>query len=129
TTSAASTITRPDSALEPSAPEKSHTTLLSLASQLHLAASLSRGSYLYLRRAFSCSEPARASRQWQLAYTSLVIHTKTKTTSRHYSRALPDFFATMDLTFISIHDLTPDARVLYSSDSIVDVLGWTPDEV
>ncbi|THZ74928.1 hypothetical protein D6C84_09242, partial [Aureobasidium pullulans] len=26
-------------------------------------------------------------------------------------------------------DLTPDARVLYSSDSIVDVLGWTPDEV
>ncbi|THX15755.1 hypothetical protein D6D13_02336 [Aureobasidium pullulans] len=35
----------------------------------------------------------------------------------------------MDLTFISIHDLTPDARVLYSSDSIVDVLGWTPDEV
>jgi len=28
-----------------------------------------------------------------------------------------------------ITDLTPDARVLYSSDSIVDVLGWTPDEV
>lgn len=28
-----------------------------------------------------------------------------------------------------VTDLTPDARVLYSSDSIVDVLGWTPDEV
>jgi len=36
---------------------------------------------------------------------------------------------TMDVTFISIHDLTPDARILYSSDSIVDLLGYTPDEV
>ncbi|KAF1353856.1 hypothetical protein BDV97DRAFT_396661 [Delphinella strobiligena] len=35
----------------------------------------------------------------------------------------------MDLTFITIHDLTPEARILYSSDSIVDVLGYTPDEV
>lgn len=53
----------------------------------------------------------------------------------------------MDLTFITIHgwssssahrfcrtnvrlpDLTLDARILYSSDSIVDVLGYTPDEV
>lgn len=53
----------------------------------------------------------------------------------------------MDLTFITIHgrlspsacwicradmqrlDLSTDARILYSSDSIVDVLGYTPDEV
>lgn len=26
-------------------------------------------------------------------------------------------------------DLSPEARILYSSDSIVDVLGYTPDEV
>jgi PAS domain S-box-containing protein len=35
----------------------------------------------------------------------------------------------MEITFITIHDLTPEARILYSSDSIVDVLGHTPDEV
>ncbi|KAK3074238.1 hypothetical protein LTR53_003461 [Teratosphaeriaceae sp. CCFEE 6253] len=35
----------------------------------------------------------------------------------------------METTFISIHDLTPDARILYTSDSIVDILGYTPDEV
>ncbi|KAH7072375.1 hypothetical protein FB567DRAFT_201421 [Paraphoma chrysanthemicola] len=35
----------------------------------------------------------------------------------------------MDTTFITIHDLTDDARILYSSDSIVDILGHTPDEV
>ncbi|KAL2356542.1 hypothetical protein BJ546DRAFT_522252 [Cryomyces antarcticus] len=35
----------------------------------------------------------------------------------------------METTFITIHDLTPTARVLYSSDTIVDVLGYTPDEV
>ncbi|KAL9095298.1 MAG: hypothetical protein Q9165_002555 [Trypethelium subeluteriae] len=35
----------------------------------------------------------------------------------------------MDTTFITIHDLTPDARILYSSDSVVDILGHTPDEV
>lgn len=52
----------------------------------------------------------------------------------------------MDTTFITIHgtlqssptaygppltkvDLTDDAHILYSSDSIVDILGYTPDEV
>ncbi|KAF2748755.1 hypothetical protein M011DRAFT_336728 [Sporormia fimetaria CBS 119925] len=34
-----------------------------------------------------------------------------------------------DITFITIHDLSEDARILYSSDSIVDILGHTPDEV
>ncbi|KAI9678302.1 MAG: hypothetical protein M1817_006247 [Caeruleum heppii] len=35
----------------------------------------------------------------------------------------------METTFISIHDLSPDARLLYASDSIVDILGYTPQEV
>lgn len=35
----------------------------------------------------------------------------------------------MDTTFITIHDLSEEARILYSSDSIVDILGHTPDEV
>ncbi|KAF1945009.1 hypothetical protein EJ02DRAFT_451853 [Clathrospora elynae] len=35
----------------------------------------------------------------------------------------------MDTTFITIHDLHDDAHILYSSDSIVDILGHTPDEV
>ncbi|KAG8630581.1 hypothetical protein KVT40_002200 [Elsinoe batatas] len=35
----------------------------------------------------------------------------------------------LNLTFISIHDLSADARILYSSESIVDVLGYTPDEI
>ncbi|KAF2835212.1 hypothetical protein M501DRAFT_942236 [Patellaria atrata CBS 101060] len=35
----------------------------------------------------------------------------------------------METTFITIHDLSQDARILYSSDSIVDILGHTPDEV
>ncbi|KAF1834021.1 hypothetical protein BDW02DRAFT_352376 [Decorospora gaudefroyi] len=35
----------------------------------------------------------------------------------------------MDTTFITIHDLSDDARIMYSSDSIVDILGHTPDEV
>ncbi|KAK5111509.1 hypothetical protein LTR85_011857 [Meristemomyces frigidus] len=35
----------------------------------------------------------------------------------------------METTFISIHDLTPDARILYSSDSVIDILGWTPDQI
>ncbi|KAJ9635816.1 hypothetical protein H2201_000189 [Coniosporium apollinis] len=35
----------------------------------------------------------------------------------------------METTFITIHDLSPEARILYSSDSIVDILGHTPDEV
>ncbi|KAF2260761.1 hypothetical protein CC78DRAFT_387792 [Lojkania enalia] len=35
----------------------------------------------------------------------------------------------MDTTFITILDLSEDAHILYSSDSIVDILGWTPEEV
>ncbi|QIX00941.1 hypothetical protein AMS68_006458 [Peltaster fructicola] len=35
----------------------------------------------------------------------------------------------MDATFITIHDLTPEARLLYSSDSVIDILGYTPDEL
>ncbi|KAK5138214.1 hypothetical protein LTR08_004910 [Meristemomyces frigidus] len=35
----------------------------------------------------------------------------------------------METTFISIHDLGPDARILYTSDSVIDILGWTPDEI
>ncbi|KAF9694241.1 hypothetical protein EKO04_007809 [Ascochyta lentis] len=35
----------------------------------------------------------------------------------------------MDTTFITIHDLSDGAHILYSSDSIVDILGHTPDEV
>ncbi|TID23634.1 PAS domain-containing protein [Venturia nashicola] len=35
----------------------------------------------------------------------------------------------METTFITIQDLTPEARILYSSDSIVDILGFTPDQV
>lgn len=26
-------------------------------------------------------------------------------------------------------DLTPEARILYSSDSVIDILGYTPDEI
>ncbi|KAF2864411.1 hypothetical protein K470DRAFT_267260 [Piedraia hortae CBS 480.64] len=35
----------------------------------------------------------------------------------------------METTFISIHDLTEEARILYSSDSVVDILGYTPEEI
>lgn len=35
----------------------------------------------------------------------------------------------MELTFITIHDLTHEARVLFASLSISDVLGWIPEEV
>ncbi|KAF2002363.1 hypothetical protein P154DRAFT_147462 [Amniculicola lignicola CBS 123094] len=35
----------------------------------------------------------------------------------------------MDTTFITILDLSPEAKILYSSDSIVDILGYTPEEV
>ncbi|KAI9824097.1 MAG: hypothetical protein M1832_002166 [Thelocarpon impressellum] len=35
----------------------------------------------------------------------------------------------METTFISIHDLSADARLLYTSDSIVDILGYGPQEV
>lgn len=30
---------------------------------------------------------------------------------------------------LSCPDLSPEAKILYSSDSIVDILGYTPDEV
>ena len=32
-------------------------------------------------------------------------------------------------TFLTMHDLTPSATVLYASESIEDVLGYDPDEV
>ncbi|KAK5167070.1 uncharacterized protein LTR77_007800 [Saxophila tyrrhenica] len=35
----------------------------------------------------------------------------------------------METTFISIHNLEDDAAILYTSDSIIDILGYTPDEV
>ncbi|WPG98804.1 Hypothetical protein R9X50_00160000 [Acrodontium crateriforme] len=35
----------------------------------------------------------------------------------------------METTFISIHDVSPDARILYTSDSVVDILGYIPDEL
>ncbi|KAM0714174.1 hypothetical protein Q7P37_010323 [Cladosporium fusiforme] len=35
----------------------------------------------------------------------------------------------METTFISIHDLAPEAHFLYSSGSVTDVLGYTPDEI
>ncbi|KAL8997583.1 MAG: hypothetical protein Q9169_003201 [Polycauliona sp. 2 TL-2023] len=35
----------------------------------------------------------------------------------------------METTFISIHDLSLDARLLYTSHSIVDILGYTSQEV
>lgn len=35
----------------------------------------------------------------------------------------------MDITFITIHDLSPEAIVLYASDSIGDVLGHQPRDV
>ncbi|KAL2189514.1 hypothetical protein L209DRAFT_677724 [Thermothelomyces heterothallicus CBS 203.75] len=34
-----------------------------------------------------------------------------------------------DQTFMTIHNLTPDANILFASDSIVDILGYQPDEV
>lgn len=35
----------------------------------------------------------------------------------------------METTFISIHDLSLDARLLYVSNSIIDILGYSPEEV
>ncbi|RFU35642.1 hypothetical protein B7463_g736, partial [Scytalidium lignicola] len=35
----------------------------------------------------------------------------------------------METTFITIHNLTPDANILFASDSITDVLGYLPDDV
>ncbi|KAK4145899.1 single-minded 1-A [Dichotomopilus funicola] len=32
-------------------------------------------------------------------------------------------------TFMTIHNLTPDANILFASDSILDILGYQPDEV
>ncbi|KAH8889798.1 hypothetical protein GQ53DRAFT_196274 [Thozetella sp. PMI_491] len=34
-----------------------------------------------------------------------------------------------DQTFMTIHNLAPDANVLFASESIFDILGYTPDEV
>lgn len=33
------------------------------------------------------------------------------------------------LTCCSLPDLTSQARILYSSDSVIDILGYTPDEI
>ncbi|KAG9240321.1 hypothetical protein BJ878DRAFT_299614 [Calycina marina] len=35
----------------------------------------------------------------------------------------------METTFMTIHNLSPEANILYASDSIVDVLGYHPHEV
>ncbi|KAH8736672.1 hypothetical protein BGZ61DRAFT_488389 [Ilyonectria robusta] len=35
----------------------------------------------------------------------------------------------MEQTFMTIHNLTPDANILYASESIVDILGYAPREV
>ncbi|KAK3940678.1 protein YIP4 [Diplogelasinospora grovesii] len=34
-----------------------------------------------------------------------------------------------DQTFMTIHNLTPDANILFASESIYDILGYQPDEV
>ncbi|KAK3324224.1 hypothetical protein B0T19DRAFT_402473 [Cercophora scortea] len=34
-----------------------------------------------------------------------------------------------DQTFMTIHNVTPDANILFASDSIFDILGYQPDEV
>ncbi|KXX82131.1 Single-minded 1-A [Madurella mycetomatis] len=34
-----------------------------------------------------------------------------------------------DQTFMTIHNLTPDANILFASDSVLDILGYSPDEV
>ncbi|KAK0750985.1 hypothetical protein B0T18DRAFT_320005 [Schizothecium vesticola] len=34
-----------------------------------------------------------------------------------------------DQTFMTIHNLTPDANILFASESIVDILGYQPSEV
>lgn len=55
--------------------------------------------------------------------------TRASDTKEHFGSTELLLQATMETTFISIHDLTPDARILYSSDSVVDILGYTPDEI
>ncbi|KAK3352357.1 hypothetical protein B0T25DRAFT_453851 [Lasiosphaeria hispida] len=34
-----------------------------------------------------------------------------------------------DLTFMTIHNLAPDANILFASESILDILGYQPEEV
>ncbi|KAK0714611.1 hypothetical protein B0H67DRAFT_487553 [Lasiosphaeris hirsuta] len=34
-----------------------------------------------------------------------------------------------DLTFMTIHNLSPDANILFASESILDILGYQPEEV
>ncbi len=51
--------------------------------------------------------------------TFITIHGKFSASPRHCSRS----------SLIQYTDLSLDARILYSSDSIVDILGHTPDEV
>jgi PAS domain S-box-containing protein len=35
----------------------------------------------------------------------------------------------MEHTFLTIHNLHPDANILYASDSIFEILGYSPQEV
>ncbi|KAI0996482.1 hypothetical protein K3495_g11698 [Podosphaera aphanis] len=35
----------------------------------------------------------------------------------------------MDITFMTIHNLTSDANIMFASDSVLDILGFQPDEV
>ncbi|KAI1261059.1 hypothetical protein F5Y18DRAFT_431603 [Xylariaceae sp. FL1019] len=35
----------------------------------------------------------------------------------------------MEQTFITIHNLSPDANILFASDSIIDILGYLPQDV
>ncbi|KAJ3522366.1 hypothetical protein NM208_g12889 [Fusarium decemcellulare] len=35
----------------------------------------------------------------------------------------------MEQTFMTIHNLAPDANILYASESIIDILGYAPQEV
>ncbi|EWC47199.1 hypothetical protein DRE_03318 [Drechslerella stenobrocha 248] len=37
--------------------------------------------------------------------------------------------AAMEKTFITMHDLSPEARIVYASDSVTDVLGYPPEDV
>ncbi|KAK6337707.1 hypothetical protein TWF696_001190 [Orbilia brochopaga] len=37
--------------------------------------------------------------------------------------------AAMEKTFITMHDLSADARIVYASDSVSDVLGYPPEDV
>ncbi|CAJ2512178.1 Uu.00g051930.m01.CDS01 [Anthostomella pinea] len=35
----------------------------------------------------------------------------------------------MEQTFMTIHNLSPDANILFASESVVDILGWQPQNV